>query len=1155
MRFLELHFPAFGPFTDFRLDLQPGPGLHLIYGPNESGKSSALRAVRGLLYGISSDGRDEFLHPGETLRLKALLQHSKGARLAFGRRKGRGKKTLLDGEGKPCQEDALEAYLQGVDGALFDRLYGLDHRTLSLGGKALLEEGGKVGESLFAAGLGPGFRQVRDSLREEAEQLWKPKSRILAIDKAIESYRAAQKKAAELSVSAESWRKISDQMGEEEERAAALEREIRRLDVDRQRLARYLDAHKPLTARQHLVEELASLGQLPDLALDFSERRQQAQSALTALRLQLARIKESQANLTRRRDELPAESGLLAYAQRIDRLHRSLDAVAEAEAALPVTRARAEAMARRLRSVGTDLGLPAEPQSWGRLPDAAQRARARRLAERYRRLVDDESALIERIAALRRQQAVLQERRESLGLSRDTGELEAGLKRLRMALGIDTEIAGLESTLKQKQAALSTALAGLPLWSGTVEELAALSPPDALRLADFERQEASLEEQLKRVEDDRKGLEREGKSHKEQLAQLRDRDKVRSRADLRQARQRRDQAWQELLERDVQDRQAQARVVQGIRETDELSDRMLDDAARVADLERLTAELQASRQEWVELTQLRKDRLAERERVQQGWRELWNSPRLSLRPPAEMRAWLPRRDAVISLAVEVRGLEERLGATVGKRALGLEAHRRLWRELVGEAGLGASVGEAIDRAERALTPLLQAADERRRIEGEAAQGKLALGEAEAALESARAHLCTWRSEWAEVAVAFHRDSDAEPADLESVLERYEELRGLTDDLDRAERELAEQSAQSSSFRRQMKDLAAELGENAETEDLAELIERLVESLAEQRRLHTVRQQLAEQLETVVRERSETERTLGYRESEWAELLREAGAGAEEGLARLEARVARRRQVVERLRDIEDTLRPLAAGQPMDEFAQRLADMDWDTVPGQIRDLDRRMEGMEQDRAQAWHRKGQLEQELTAFNGAEAAAEAAQEAAEAMAEGKATVARYARLAMAEAVLMREMDRYRRENEAPVLRAASVWFERLTRGAYPGLATGLDPRTDAPRLEAVSSSGRHVPVEGLSDGTRDQLFLALRLATIEQSLDSSEPIPMVMDDVLVHFDSDRARATLEVLAEFGQRTQVLLFTHLERDKQLAEALPPEQAAVLTLEPIGL
>lgn len=1150
MRFRELHFPAFGPFTDFRLSLDETAGLHLIYGPNESGKSSALRAVRGLLYGIPGDGRDEFLHPGDSLRLRASMVHSKGAKLVFGRRKGRGKKTLLDEEGKPLEGDPLEAYLGGVDGDLFDRLYGLDHLTLSQGGKALLEEGGKIGESLFAAGLGPGFRLVRDSLKEEAEKLWRPKSRTLEIDRAIETFRAAQKKAVELSVSAESWRKISAQMVEEEEKAGAMDLEIRSLDADKRRLARFLDAHKPLSAREHVVAEMAQLGGLPELSLDFSERRQTIQSALSALRGQMARLKETEAALHFRQAELPVDSALLSFAPRIERLHRSLDAVAEAEAKLPVDQARAASIAQRLRTVATDLGLTGDPSTWSNLPDAPKRARARRLAERYRRLTDDRTSLREQIGALTRRRALLEESLAALGPARDVTELETSLRRLRMALGMDTEIFSAAASLAAKESALSSALSGLPLWSGSLEELAALTVPDGHRLADEERRQDTLEKSLKKLEDERDALERKGKRDNERLALLRDREKVRSRDDLRQARARRDKAWQELLDGGGGDRQAQDAVERSWRETDNLADRLLDDAARVSDLERLTHELQAGRKDWVETTRAIKELEAERDSVHKGWRELWKCPRLSLGTVSDMRAWLPRREAVLAAATEVRALREKVAQAQQQRAAQLRGQAELWRELVAE--LGPTMGEAIERAERALAPLQRAAEQRRQLSAEETQVKAALAEAQATLASTESSLEAWRAEWAEVAQAFHREASADPTDLESLLERYEELRSLTDDAERAERELAEQTAQSATFRKQLKELAAELGEDAEG-DMTAFIERQVESLAEARRVHTVRHQLGEQLEAMARERQDTERALAQREVEWSELLREAGVSG--GLPELEAAVVRRRQLLERLRDLEDTLRPLAAGQDMQEFARSLVGIDWDTVPGQIRELDRRIESLERERANAWHRKGQLEQELSAFNGAEAAAEAAQEAAEAMAEGKGVVARYARLSLAEAVLRREMERYRRENEAPVLRKASHWFRRLTREAYECLTSGLDPRTDLPRLEAVSVSGRHVPVEGLSDGTRDQLFLALRLATIEMTLETAEPIPMVMDDVLVHFDTERAQATLQVLAEFGQRNQVLLFTHLERDRQLALALPSGQASVLDLDPIGL
>jgi uncharacterized protein YhaN len=65
--------------------------------------------------------------------------------------------------------------------------------------------------------------------------------------------------------------------------------------------------------------------------------------------------------------------------------------------------------------------------------------------------------------------------------------------------------------------------------------------------------------------------------------------------------------------------------------------------------------------------------------------------------------------------------------------------------------------------------------------------------------------------------------------------------------------------------------------------------------------------------------------------------------------------------------------------------------------------------------------------------------------------------------------------------------------------------------------------------MSDGTCDQLFLALRIATLESRLEAGEPMPFIVDDILINFDDSRSRATLEVLAELSRKNQVILFTH--------------------------
>ena len=68
MRLKRLDLKAFGPFTDRTLEFDSkAPGLHIIYGPNEAGKSSSLRALKALLYGFPERTSDNFQHPNDQL--------------------------------------------------------------------------------------------------------------------------------------------------------------------------------------------------------------------------------------------------------------------------------------------------------------------------------------------------------------------------------------------------------------------------------------------------------------------------------------------------------------------------------------------------------------------------------------------------------------------------------------------------------------------------------------------------------------------------------------------------------------------------------------------------------------------------------------------------------------------------------------------------------------------------------------------------------------------------------------------------------------------------------------------------------------------------------------------------------------------------------
>ena len=120
-------------------------------------------------------------------------------------------------------------------------------------------------------------------------------------------------------------------------------------------------------------------------------------------------------------------------------------------------------------------------------------------------------------------------------------------------------------------------------------------------------------------------------------------------------------------------------------------------------------------------------------------------------------------------------------------------------------------------------------------------------------------------------------------------------------------------------------------------------------------------------------------------------------------------------------------------------------------------------------------------------------------------------------------------------------ASHWFSEITGGAFAGITTQYDAG-DRPVIAGQrkgTGPNLQVPVNGMSEGTRDQLFLALRLAGLELHLADHEPMPLVLDDLLVNFDDDRALRALTALRSFGERSQVLLFTHHAHLIELAES----------------
>ncbi len=183
--------------------------------------------------------------------------------------------------------------------------------------------------------------------------------------------------------------------------------------------------------------------------------------------------------------------------------------------------------------------------------------------------------------------------------------------------------------------------------------------------------------------------------------------------------------------------------------------------------------------------------------------------------------------------------------------------------------------------------------------------------------------------------------------------------------------------------------------------------------------------------------------------------------------------------------------------------------------------------------------------------------AAQEANNAAAEMVDHIERWRRLRAASIILNRAVERYREQNQHPLVQRASEIFATVaSTGTNPIVRLSVD-YTDAekPVLVGYREDDKLCPVSGMSDGTLDQLYMALRIAAIERHMEGAEPLPFVADDLFITSDEDRTAAGIRTLAELGRHTQVLLFTHHRYVVEAAEThLGPSELRILSLSSAG-
>mgnify|MGYP002619709431 CR=1 FL=1 len=1166
MRFDAIELRRFGIFESHTIDLSKGSmGVHIIHGPNEAGKSTTLKALRWMLFGFPH-GTQEFLYGNDT-RIGGVLQNGE-QRCAFLRKKGR-VRTLESPGKESLEDDALAPFLGGVSLELFDRLYGLNHSQLTAGGQDIVQAQGEAGQALFSAAGGlQSVRGLAKALQTECDEIFKPRAAKASLSASFHAITEAKKRRNEATISADDYRKLERAVEEAQAECDALSSEREKLVTERDWLERCRKAYQHLTALHAVRAAIEEMGDTPALSEDFRHDRERQQAEWSRAQSDEAAAADKLTTLRERFEALEVDDHYLEQSEAIQQLAEEAATVHtalkdRAETLEPELRGLREQVSRVLRDLGRE---DAAQNPRAILPTAPARAAVAELAEAY-------SGLAERLESAERaeQQAkeALETAEQALATAPepvDTNAVEAALSSANRILSDAERLEDLEQRIIEQREQLEVRLLRLGRWSGALDQARALAVPDEATIARFMEEFAESDRTRKEREKRQSDLTTESARLAQDIAKLERGESIPTGEELDRLREARDVVWSVLrdawlagqdakaLPDAVRTRMLDAATADGfagsdpleafswrVQRADEAADRLRREAERVAEYATATAQRDQVAKELEAVARSLEELGAGRDALEKEWAAIWKAPGIAHGTPSEMSAWGKEWAALIrdleqhaSDAAEERRVRQRVDAA---RADLMDTWRTAYPAASDYAASAledtvAAAGSWAKEARQASVESASLSQECQRLRD------TELPAATAAVKEASKAMRAWRKQWAGHMKSIGLEGEALPRQAAAMLEGLDTLRDALDALDDKEQRIEAINARHDAFKADAAKVFKAAGYDpgaASPVDAARTLNALRERHARDR---TTRDDLARRIE----EEEENLRACQQRVSESGEALRslceDAGVDEPSELPEAEQAATQLRALLAKESRLQEELAREAAGENLDAFESRVLAEDAESLAARIDALNAEHSRVQSDYDAARERLGAERTRQRAVDGANDAAAAEQDLADESARALTLMEEYARLSLAQGMLTSAVQRYQEKNQGPMLARASHYFRELTRGSFHELRASYDDKGQAVLL-GVRPDEREVFVGGMSDGTADQLYLALRLAAIELRAERENPMPLILDDVLINFDDERAAAALTALAAFASHTQVLMFTHHAHLVELARA----------------
>jgi len=1140
MKISKLHLTAFGPFTDRELDF----GTHensvvFIHGQNEAGKSSTLRAISDLRYGIPQQSRDNFLHVYRDMQLGGVFVDRQNKEYCVTRRKGRNN-TLTFATGLPVPTEIEALITGGLAREEYETMFGLDHQRLRTGGAALLDGEGEIGAALFEASSGVrSIASVMERLDQSARTYLMPGTRgkNARINEALRHYSDHMATYKTALVKPAAWAELFKQHQIALTNVADIERRQREVHGHLRKVTE-LRAVAPLIraldAAHASLSALESAMLLPETA---PTERAGAEAGLSSARHNANVAKDRAASLRQQLEQLVLDTAVLDVAPAIERLAASAETIdtlrkdiAEAGAEVAADQSRIAALAAAIHpDMAAEEALALAP---GATAKASIEQLLRELELAQHRLDQHKDAAAAQSQADSGADASAHappapEVRTALRSAQlEVTRHEAGLQRKVL---LPAEIRAIQRSIK-------STLAALGLADETALSLARPVLESEIEAARKSHETNATERQAlrKRISEIHAALDTSTAEHERLLA---DGD-VPTMDAMLAARERRDLGWSLVRAIHVERQAASDDAYTGgnplvtvyeedVRQADRLADLLASDTERATQLQACLREITKLEHD---LGKLRQElaSLDARQAVQErAWAEKLAAHHLPALTPAALREWQ-------ILFAEACALREALQVKLDEQAAVEAIETRLTRAMhaailgtgvytpAADAGLDAlssiasDIEEEFKQRERAFNT---AAGKRLQREEQVRQLALREKQFNAALAAAQENVQP-------AYAALHLPPAIGVAAARARLLEFETLVAARTAMDACIARQSRAQGTLDAIVQQCGTLALAVND-APPADVRLYVERLLARLRKAKETETAHAIAQQNLAQALASQQEHEETAARHARTLTMLCEAANVAVPAQLPEAEERSRRKREAQA---DADRTRKDLASASPraIAELRELLRDYDTVRMDAEETGSTQELTAIEERMLAARQAEESARRQLEAINSADTAAAARENMERAAATVRTSIAPWMRSKLAHALLGEALKRFRERAQGPMLQAASAYFMQMTDGHFVRLVS--DDSSDAkPVLLAQRANGTHLRVEEMSEGTRDQLYLALRLAALEIRRSAGVDLPVVLDDVLMTSDDARAGFALKAISDFSKGHQVIVFTH--------------------------